>query len=1072
MQTTNVSRRTFVEALAAGSAAVALSGSLSGCMQEQTSGTQTGVTTTSGTVYYASMCHGCIAACPVRVYVNDGVVVKIEGHPAAPMSKGGVCLKGMNQIHTCYSPRRVLYPMRRTGARGADNAAFERITWDEAYDEAADAVADIMEKYGTYSFFSSAGGGGSYAGAMLPPLLCGTVMAPTGFEPGAAQCWMPRNATASMMYGGSDQSTADSSVLEPYKGLSQADKDAGIENSMECLVIWGTQPSASQTAQAGRGLAELRARGMKTIVVDPNFSPDASKATIHLPVRPGSDAALVLSWYRVIFDEKLYDEEFTKYFTNLPFLINPATHLPWLATEVFPDYVPTTPEDTPVYVCVDEDTGEVVPLPFGAPEDISKEVNPKVLASATVNGVESLSAGQIYRNQADPWTLERAEEFCWVPKDRIRAAIDMYTAPHKEGKCAGITHGVATDQMEIASQMPVGLLGLDMIMGYVNKPGATLTQNGSAGMGPNAVAYTATNQWGKCAPDGVQARPTTSFTAQLQHGYVVGATEAANAARVAAVDQKKLEVYSILWNDRLGLTNHRGLSAWGHSHIPAVRQAVETGEPFALKAWFELSGNKLAMLASSQAWYDAAINNVEYIIGQQPIFTSFHIELCDMFFPTEEWLEHPNSRNGQLNYSFVNPAIIHLGESVNPMHPWMVFDAALIDRLNQRLDKVVFNGTGQTISELGLTFPLFNMQGRSSSDEECWTAQFNSWAQMLGLDPKTCTSAEFLEACKNRSDLYKVGTPSDTYWSYGQHLVKAKDGLPMGFGTTSRKCEVYCTAFVRLGQTGWPYCYPKGFDTPVDSRIGNFDGGYSPICCVPLQTEAPKVENSDGYILPYEEDFPLAITSGRVPYFHHSTMRIAPYARELYPAPFIRINPQTAAEYGIADGDWVEVSSRRTQGEKYDITQRGTERSYNHIKEENTKVAEPIHAIAYVSEAVAPKVVWMERFWNPECFDSTQKSKTGGWQECSINILTNGIDTQFNEVFGSYNYRAFAVNIKKGTRPDRIWVQPEEFEPFMPTTANETSPEVGVLMTNKDILTPSVTFTHTMDSLTGMGQQR
>ena len=48
---------------------------------------------------------------------------------------------------------------------------------------------------------------------------------------------------------------------------------------------------------------------MKTIVVDPNFSPDASKATVHLPVRPGSDAALVLAWYRVILDEKLYDEE-------------------------------------------------------------------------------------------------------------------------------------------------------------------------------------------------------------------------------------------------------------------------------------------------------------------------------------------------------------------------------------------------------------------------------------------------------------------------------------------------------------------------------------------------------------------------------------------------------------------------------------------------------------------------------------------------------------------------------------------------------------------------------------------
>lgn len=1054
MEDMTLTRRSFMKVLAIGSTVAAMSASLTGCM-ESVEDSGEGVVSAGNTVFYPSICHGCIAACPVRVYVKDGVVVKIEGHPDAPMSKGGVCLKAMNQIHTCYSPRRVLYPMRRTGARGANNAAFERITWDEAIEEATDRVADIIEKYGTYSFFSSAGGGGSYAGAMLPPLLGGQFLAPTGFEPGAAQCWLPRNTTAKFMYGGSDQSTADSSVLEPYKGLSQADKDAGIKNSMECLVIWGTQPSCSQTAQAGHGLAELRANGMKTIVVDPNFSPDASKATVHLPVRPGSDAALVLSWFRYIFENKLYDEEFTKFWTNLPCLINPDTKLPWLATEAIDGYTPTTPDDTPVYVCVDENTGEVAPLPFGAPEDVLKSVNPQVFATATVNGVTSKSAGQIYKEEAEPWTLERTEEFCWVPADRNRQAIEIYTAPAKQGKCAGITHGVATDQMEIASQMPLGLLGLDMIMGYVNKPGAALTQNP---MAMQAAAYTDTNEWGKCAAAGTQARPTTAYTGQLNYGYVVGATEEANAARVAAADQAALNAYGKMWIDRLGLSNHRGLSSWGHSHIPAIREAVETGKPFPLKAWFELSGNKLAMLASSQAWCDAAIENVEFIFGQQPIFTSFHIELCDLFFPTEEWLEHPNSRTGQLNYTFACPGIIHLGETVNPMHPWMLFNSRLEEKLNARLDKIVFNGTGQTIAEMGLKFPLYPMAGRSSTDEECWQAQKQSFATMCGLDAKSCTNEELLEAMKNRSDLYTVSTSSDIYWSYGQHLVTAKDGLPVGFGTESRKCEVYCTTMIKLGRTGWPYCYPVSFEAPVDARVATYDGDYSPICRVPLQTEAPEVANSDGYILPFDEDFPLAITSGRLPFFHHGTMRHAAYARELYPAPFLRINPATAAKYGISDGDWVEVSSRRTQGNTYDTAKLGTERSYNRVKTHDTKVAEPIHAIAMVTEAVAPNVVWTERFWNPECYDSTQKTKTGGWQECSINVITNGIDAQFNEVFGSYNYRAFAVNVKKSQRPDRIWVQPEEFEPFMPTTTNDVTPEIGVVMTNKDLLTPSVEF--------------
>ena len=50
------------------------------------------------------------------------------------------------------------------------------------------------------------------------------------------------------------------------------------------------------------------------------------------------------------------------------------------------------------------------------------------------------------------------------------------------------------------------------------------------------------------------------------------------------------------------------------------------------------------------------------------------------------------------------------------------------------------------------------------------------------------------------------------------------------------------------------------------------------------------------------------------------------------------------------------------------------------------------------------------------------------------------------------------MNVKKSQRPDRIWVQPEEFEPFMPTTTNDVTPEIGVVMTNKDLLTPSVEF--------------
>jgi len=1051
-----LTRRSFVKAAAVAGAAITMSSALAGCFNESKEPEPSG-SSSGGRDYYTSICHGCIQACPCKVYLQDGVVVKIEGHPDAPTSLGSLCLKGLNQIHTCYSPRRVLYPLKRTGPRGAADAAWERISWDEAIELAASKIAEAIEKYGTYAFFCSVGGGGAYSfmQAMTLPMALGS---PTVFEPGCAQCYLPRIAVGGYMYGGSDQSIADCAVLEPFKGLAPKEAAKGVTQDTKVLVLWAAQPSVSQTAQSGRGMAELRARGCKTIVVDPNFSPDAVKATIHLPVRPGSDAALILAWYRIILDEKLYDEEFTKFFTNMPFLINPATKLPWLATEVFGADAQTTDPNTPVYVCVDEGTGQVAPLPFGDPAAVKAQVNPQVLATATVNGAQSRTAAQVYRDEADPWTLEKAEEFCWVPASRIRAAIDLYAG----AAVAGIANGVASDMEETASQVPVGLVGLDMIMGYVNKPGATLTQN-------NALP-----------PEG-SPRPTRfwngfggMFGQMYGIGYEVGATEEANAARIAAIpevwdpsmqsppfmNQSTLYAMNQLLLDRLGMKEHKGLYEWCHSHIPTVREALETGEPFHPRVWFDMSGNKFAVLGSAGAWYNAIMNGgADFIICQYPMITSFQVEAADLIFPLEEWLEATGaSEFGQLNYRYPSPGIIHLGETVpNSVPPKRVCDAASL-KLNEKLGTVTFGATGKSMEEMGIQFPLgLGVLGGADSEESIWQSQIDTYKAVPGAENVT-TKEELLEAMKNRPDFY-LPTPPEEYWTYGQHLVKAADGLPLGFATESRKCEVYAQILIKMGRNGFPYCYPRE-QAHIDSRLGSFGGDYSPICNVPIQKEAPQVANGDQYLGKYDPDFPLAITSGRVYYFHHGTMRHAPFTRELYPAPHVRINPKTAAEYGIANGDWVEISSRRTQGTNYDPSKAvGTELSYSGTKEQNTKTAEPIRGIAFVAEVVAPGVLWMERFWNPECYDSSQSSKTGGWQESNINVITNAVDPNFNEVFGSYTNRGFQVNIKKSSRPDRVWFEPKEFAPFLPENKNEYLPDdIGVTISNKALLTEPVAF--------------
>jgi anaerobic selenocysteine-containing dehydrogenase len=1044
MQEAMLTRRSFVKAATVAGAAVALSTQLSGSFEETS---KAWADSPSERKFYVTTCHGCIQACPCKVYLENDVVVKIEGHPDAPTSQGSMCMKGLNQLHTCYSPRRVIYPLRRTGAKGANNATWERITWDEAVAESAKQITDAMKKYGTYSFFCSVGGGGAYSfmQAMTTPMALGS---PTVFEPGCAQCYLPRITIADYMYGGADQSIADCAVLEPWKGLAPKEIEKGVTQDTKVLVLWAAQPSVSQTAQSGRAIAELRARGCKTIVIDPNFSPDAVKATIHLAVRPGSDDALILAWYRVIFDEKLYNEKFTKFWTNLPCLINPDTDLPWEAQEVWPDYVSTTPANTPDYVCYDEKTKTIQPLPFGAPDDIAKIVDPAVLATATVKGKSSKTAGQIYRDEADPWTLEAAEEFCWVPKEKIRAAIDLYT--HPAGGVAGIANGVASDMEETASQVPVGLMGLDFIMGYVNKPGATLTQNSPP----------------------PQSRPTHTwngfggmFGAMYGIGYEIGRTKEENEARIAAIPpawdpsmpsppfltQGTLYAMNQLLLDRLGMGNHRGLYNWCHSHIPAVREAIETGEPFHPRVWFDMSGNKFAVLGSAGAWYNTIMNgNVDFIICQYPNMTSFQIECADIMFPLEEWLEATNaSAFGQLNYSFPAPGVIHLGETApNTVPPQRIVDACA--EIMNADGNIVFGavGSSQALDNndllKNLHYPLgLGVMGGAKDERAEWDAQLGSYGAIVGAT----TREEYLEKAANRADVYNV-RPPETYWLYNQHEAIVDDGLPAGFATESRKIEVYSLLLLKLGRTGYPYCYPRDRG-PIDPKIATWKGkDYAPICNVPLQKETPAslASGYEAFHDAIDPTFPLTMTSGRVYYFHHGTMRHAAFARELYPVPDVRINPKTADEYGIKHGDWVEISSPRTQGEPFDP-----------IAKTGTKTAEPIRARAYVAEVVAPNVLWMERFWHPEAFDSSQKVKTGGWQETNVNVITNAVNPHFNEVFGSYTNRGFGVNIKKvDGPPSNIWVEPKEFEPFLPTTKNEYDIGVGSLLEAEQ--TPIVTF--------------
>lgn len=940
-----VSRRGFVKAAAAAGVASAAGFSMLDSLVE----TDPAYAASEPEVkVYKSQCFGCITHCAVKVTVQDGVAVKITGDEDSGENKTSVCIKGLNELHHAYSPRRVLHPMRHV-ARGTND--WETISWDEAIDIASTKITDAIREYGPYSFFTTGGGGGSHVEAIAYDY-CFGFGSPNSFEPGGAQCFMPRACAAPLMYGGEPQSVADDFNHEPFNTFCPA---------MECLVYWGAQPSVSQCANSGRGLADMRIdRGVKTIVVDPHFSPDAAKAQVWLPIRPGTDTGLILSWWRYIIDNELYDKEFTQYWTNLPFLINPETKLPYLAEDVWPDYVnpaadPNDEYSTPAYVCFDELTNEIQPFPYSLPED--SPVSPVIFTEAVVNGVVAKTAGQIYWESCEEWTLEKAEEVCWVDAERNEKAIRMYA----EAQAAGFVHGVATDQMRCSSEMPFGIIGLDMIMGYVERPGTTLTLT--------ATRHTdrPVQQWD---PFGMGAWLNATGV-----GWVTGRSESWNRKRVEEFGDKETQQQQwAMMRDRLGLVEHKGFFWQDNCHIPSVLKAIKTGEPYKPRVWYEFSGNKLAMLGNAQSWYDVR-DEIDFCIQQYCNLTSFSYEFVDLFLPTESWLEEARM-DSILNKTFLQTSIIHLGETVyTKIIPFQILKACK-----------------EKLSPWPVTdvFPISQIfvPDSESAYHEFLASQFgaNSWDDLK----------------ENTEKYVPMVVPEEEYWTYYQYLDVVSDGLPAGFATESRKCEPYVTMALAMGRTGFPFTYPFEME-PASAD-------YSPIC-----TWTPPMEDPTT-----DAEYPYVITSGRVPYYHHGTQRHLAFSRELYPAPFLHINPETANECGVKDGEWVTVSSRRGS----------------------------IGAIAYVTKTVAPKVLWMERFWNPEAFDASQSNPDGGWRQCNINVLTEnfidyeGDEMPYNHVFGSYTLRGFTVKVEPGQKPDNIWLEPKEFEPFMPTLHGEPQTEV------------------------------
>jgi anaerobic selenocysteine-containing dehydrogenase len=223
--------------------------------------------------------------CGIAVEVDGGVVRSIRGDAEDVFSRGHICPKAVALKDLHEDADRLRRPMRRVGAQ------WREIGWDEALDEAATRLAAIQRAHGRSAVALYQGNPTVHNyGALLYSQLFARTLRTRSLFSATSVDQLPHMLASLLMLG--------HQLLLPVPDIDRTDH----------LLMLGANPLASNgslmTAPGvERRLKDLRARGGRLVVVDPRRTETAAMADRHVPIRPGTDAFLLLAMVHTLFAE-------------------------------------------------------------------------------------------------------------------------------------------------------------------------------------------------------------------------------------------------------------------------------------------------------------------------------------------------------------------------------------------------------------------------------------------------------------------------------------------------------------------------------------------------------------------------------------------------------------------------------------------------------------------------------------------------------------------------------------------------------------------------------------------------
>jgi len=239
--------------------------------------------------------HDCPDTCAMLVTVEDGRAIRIAGDPGHPFTQGFLCAKVSRYLERTYHEGRLLHPQIRTGPKG--KGEFRRATWEEALTLVATRLREIIDSPdGSQAILPY-----SYAGTM--GMLQGSSMDRRFFH-GIGASLLDRTICSS----------AGGEAFNLTYGVRMGTDPETIGDA-RLILLWGTNTLTSNP-HLWPFIRKAKAGGARTICIDPLRTRTADACDEHVPIRPGTDAALALSMMHVIFREELEDRPYLNLMTT------------------------------------------------------------------------------------------------------------------------------------------------------------------------------------------------------------------------------------------------------------------------------------------------------------------------------------------------------------------------------------------------------------------------------------------------------------------------------------------------------------------------------------------------------------------------------------------------------------------------------------------------------------------------------------------------------------------------------------------------------------------------------------